>query len=1162
MGDDSITPDFLKRGDRNNQRDDAANDARKILNDSEQSALNNSGSARFGSAVAGKSSGKDNKKNKSAVKKVASVAGASIAIVVLVILGFVFLIFSIPLVVLASIDYGLQESLGFDATSAIIEEQAEHVLAEQMTNGAVNAEYALDLEKQGALVGQQTANGDFVRTNTYLADTSDGKVVASNLGNFNYNTDSGELAILFEGEVVTASNFVSAVESNPRFYAAFKEATDATSRYYYSKEVGQVYQDFGISRNNYSRYKSTGNIQEDKEQFDKIFTEIISKVARVGLNGYDKDCPETTAVYDEKGVKKEGCVSRNFSLENSNYNKRTKKSSGRSSNTVSGPISSFSTSVAAWPDSENWNLQEITSSQITEVARFPKPPKQTESEARAAQGGIVTQDYYVYSTFYGDNNTGNTITFVDRKTGREVKKIQNTGGSWGHMNSFHYNDGHILVQGNVRSEDACFDVRTLEAVPTGSCKSKVAHDDARYSTNGLTGQGKAFDSRYAYILACDMSSTEQSDSSAVFIYDRNNGQLAKTLYIPNTLVRGEIEDVSIDENGDMYLFYNMYRNADDAVAFYKVPNGVDLAGGGGTYVRQEAGVVLDRGGGIIDNVSSGDALVDRVADSVGGEYATEKAATLLNTAVSANEPYIAAGTFVALEEALNKARIDGDGPVDPVMNILSERNMVTVTDVTTGEDVSISNSISGTRNFVAAVSNDPFKFNDAYDYSRDRVSIMTDSTATSVINETTMSSDDSDRFNILIRMQNQGDVNRGVIDRSTASISSTFFGDTLKTTKSVIGGNRIVMGGSFLSNSINQRVIGAMPSDRDAISRYKKEVDTVLARRVEADRATRSPFDISSPHTFFGGLFRKMGIALIKNMRNSTSIGDVAASSLSTLVDESVGIIASPFVSAVKDNSFLVTGGDCPTVNSAADVEGDIYCTSHNTVDTTRMNWTLDDYKVALADSLDENGEIKDESGLAQFIVFGMGRESTVGIQDADICERWGDMNFNIFQKIGRFISGLFSLHEACDGISSDVALGSQYALSNSNGNNGSVSLYTSYVLYDTVSSLLAQKKSSTTAFKEKYYAKYPRDDSATGVIARRTGMSEVDAEIALAYQSYLIALAQYNPLGRYAFGQKLVIDAGHRLLIDGDGLPKVELAAADRRIIYRDLRSIVTLSA
>ena len=710
---------------------------------------------------------------------------AAISVIVILFGGLILAIiglFALPILAIAAIDQGLQDSLGFTDTSAVLEKASEYVTKEQLSKGKIRSDYAADLEQNGILVGQVTASGDFVRTDTYIADLGSPEIASNNLAYI--KQEGGELAILFDNEIITADNFIAKLESTPKMYAAYSKALNITARFYYSDEVEKIYQNFGLSRNNFSSWQYTGDKKTDRESFNDIAKQILSANFDLDLNGYEEENPE--------------------------------------------------------PE----NLQ-------------------------------------------------------------------------------------TSVKGNDATK-----------------------------------------------LVNEISTKTKSDDSTT---------------------------------------------------------------------------------------------------------ATKKATSLLNASVSSSEPYTAIKSFLLIEEVIQRARIDGDGPVDVVMDVLSSSNTAKIYDVSAGVETTTKDSILKTDNFISAVSNSSFSQDEALDYSRDRVintSIKVDS---NIINNTKESASGDKKFNILTTIKGDKSANSATMAKNTTSIDNVFYSDPIDTFESSIGGNRIVEGGAYLSNLINQNVLGAMPSDNAQISTYNAEVEEVLARRAEAERATLSPFDISSKNTFFGKLVNQFAISYLKNYSSSgtpvlAAIGETVASSVGSLFSQA---------NAEGSQKYRDLNGDCPTANSVYNVEGDLYCNTHNTISTDYINYTLDDYKNSpIGSMIKDDGEIKDDSELAEFIALGTEREVTVGIESAEICESWKSFHNNgiggVWRKIVSFVSDIFGLYESCKGVDSKVATGAKYTISSSNPENEQMKLFSSYVTYQMVSSLISDAKNQVTAYKERYHAEHPlvSDDS------------------------------------------------------------------------------------
>ena len=503
------------------------------------------------------------------------------------------------------------------------------------------------------------------------------------------------------------------------------------------------------------------------------------------------------------------------------------------------------------------------------------------------------------------------------------------------------------------------------------------------------------------------------------------------------------------------------------------------------------------------------SVIDEVAEETTDEEgkATARAAELLNMALSSAEPYLAANAFMAVEEPIQRARIGDNGPVNEVMNMLNKVTEVSYVDVNTGQTVTKKTSILDTPNFVAAVSDAQFSKADAQSFSRDRVLKSTGQANSEIIKDTTVATDGKSKSNILAKITPGEEADAGTLKRAENNLEMVYTTKNSEVFASAIGGNRVVEGGSFISNTINLRVLGAMPTDEDTLVAYHDEVEEILARQAEAERATLSPFDISSPNTFLGNIVHKMASAMVQSSGSSSSILMNVVKGLSNLMSGASGLFSGTAIADGSDNTYAtMVGSDCKTVESAFNVAGDLYCSSHNTSYTGYMHYTREDWVRELgSDSLEDNCGVKEDGEVAKFMKLAMQRGATVGVEDAKVCETWKSDNGLELPVVGLFASWL-GIYEACDGVDLDIATGANYTLSKSNPNVQMTEKLSGYVLYDTVSALLSGTQSSVSVAREKYLAENPQDDSEAGVIARRSGMSLEDAQFLVDYVDTVIA--------------------------------------------------------
>lgn len=719
-------------------------------------------------------SGAGKKLNKA--KLIKASAGLGILLVLLVV---AVLVVGTPIFMIGNLDYNLMQSLGFSNTVDILEEQAEHVTGEQLSKGEVPARYAADLAKAGIQVGQVTVAGEFVPTNKYIANIDELDDVAAIGSGFQTNGSEGELAVLFDNEVVSAADFVMAVESNPKMYMAFTEGADISARYYYSKEVDKVYNDMGLKRWAFDAWEATGDEEADQKSYDEILKSVLD---------------------------------------------------------------------------------------------------------------------------------GETST---------------TGG---------FNCG----------EEGC-----SEANFTG---------DAKDILNDLGGNSKS-------------------------------------------------------------------------------------------------------------------------------------AAQLLNSAISSEESYKSASAFMAIEEPLQRTRIEGNGPANEVMNTLNDDSIeVTYIDVNTGEEVTKGLSIIETPNFAAAASNGGFDSSEAANFSRDRVLGVTES-GSSGIKKTIIGTNGRKQTEIGVGWLDDGSAD---LNKAESSVQIALSDSNSNLFTSVVGGNRIVEGGAFLSNMINQHAIGAMPSDESTVAEYSHEVKKVAARKAEAERATKSPFDISSPNTFMGSIMHGLANMMTQNhLASSPLIKTIGA--VTNYAGDSVSGLFGGALADGNNSSYLDTFGEYCETPGSIDSAADIYCTPVSTIYTGYMDRGEDDW-----------GNIAKDKGYEEWVKKGMARW-TWGTKDITAC---GDSG----------LSGILSDFLGIFGICADgggVATGSDYVMKD---DNETIKKYSGYTLYNTVSSLLSDKQSEASMILEEYYKEHPLDNSRAGIVARRSGMTKEQAEIALAYADYLNEIAACDASDRYVF--------------------------------------------
>ena len=532
-----------------------------------------------------------------------------------------------------------------------------------------------------------------------------------------------------------------------------------------------------------------------------------------------------------------------------------------------------------------------------------------------------------------------------------------------------------------------------------------------------------------------------------------------------------------------------------------------------------------------------------------GTTAEQNAAQLLNTTIAAKEPEMAARAFMGMIEPIEQAQVGDNGPVNELMNTLTESTTITYRDVNTGEVRVDDRSILETTNFVAAVTDGTYSREEANNFSLDRSLkaaegidgnyVSNDAIEDSVVS---VGNNDDSGSGMVMRNKEMGD-NDGpdgrLGDAMKDGADMTLVQESSDTYSSALGANRVINGGAYISEKMNQQVLGALASDYEAVTEYQEEVDEVLSRKVEADRATKSPFDVSSPNTFMGSLVRTLATTLIKSYSSKDKVPLGASFGMvSGLFDASVSGLTNVVLADGSENRYSTLVGDCHTPDAAGAV-GDLYCNQHNTLVLDYIEYTDKDWQNKLTsknlDSKDgsivlasEDTELGEGGDLAKFILLGADRAVRVGSKSAETCKRykeikeseetWWEKLASMLKEVFGRVVGAGQLENECTGVEVGVATGVEYTLSSKNENVEQAKLYSAYMLHDRVKSLLTEEESAVTAFRKEYYEAHPLDNSYEGRLARISGLSVDEVKIALGYQEFLTRIAQYNPQERYNF--------------------------------------------
>lgn len=349
-------------------------------------------------------------------------------------------------------------------------------------------------------------------------------------------------------------------------------------------------------------------------------------------------------------------------------------------------------------------------------------------------------------------------------------------------------------------------------------------------------------------------------------------------------------------------------------------------------------------------------------------------------------------------------------------------------------------------------------------------------------------------------------------------------------------GNAITSGASKYLGG-NGTSGGQSPGSMPVVTSYLDARDEVIADEARFQRATRSPFDITSRHTFLGSLaYAVIPIAYSGGgiMSNLSDMSNLVTSSAVAML---------PTANAISKESVEASNGSCDLLGTTGAV-GDAFCNPYIVTDTRTINTSplavndivhslgndstvaaTDVYANVGSENFDDNGKIKEGSDLAKYITFCGQRTSQYGIKDLTIAEQ---LTTNSVTKIMDYVPVVNDLSQIYEGLADEATFawsnGRACVASDENDYWKDNKWYQRYAENERlVENMNPGYTSTVTAYLRDYYEKNPLDQSFEGTIARFTGMSKDQVEDTLALIDYYQFLNEYNPSERYAFGAPAV---------------------------------------
>lgn len=379
-------------------------------------------------------------------------------------------------------------------------------------------------------------------------------------------------------------------------------------------------------------------------------------------------------------------------------------------------------------------------------------------------------------------------------------------------------------------------------------------------------------------------------------------------------------------------------------------------------------------------------------------------------------------------------------------------------------------------------------------------------------------------------------------------------------------GNALLSGGNTLL-SANHQTGGGSPGSPAKVATFRREQERVIAEEAEYQRSIRSPFDISSQHTFLGNI-----VYSLIPMANSSGVGSTLKS-ISSVMTNSLSKIL-PTASAIAETSMVGVAkeGDCPILQNmevssgTVEIQADIYCNPIyiSDQDTSGSDVSFNDViEQELAwgyiekDASTGKITIKDNTNMSKYITFCGQRTSNWGLADANIANAISQStSIGVFSAIPIVGDAADIANAATNLANLPWTTGAACVASEANEYWCENRIHQRFVEDQRLltDEGLVQDNPVATYLNE-YYDKNPLDQSFEGVLARYSGMTKDDVIAALELIEGLTYLADYHPEERYAFGHDTPATN-----LQFEQSEEVVIATEPKYIVYNTLRNRAVL--
>lgn len=539
------------------------------------------------------------------------------------------------------------------------------------------------------------------------------------------------------------------------------------------------------------------------------------------------------------------------------------------------------------------------------------------------------------------------------------------------------------------------------------------------------------------------------------------------------------------------------------------------------------------------------AYLDSVGDKVAAKTpgcAAYQIGNIIATAIASNSRYIPAHEYMTTMESISKAKYgDSDGSaINTVLNWFTESKPSTVYDARTGERIELTGSPMESEGMRVVLGGLPANRTSTRRYSLER---SYESTNISLLNSgLTVDACQIERASgvvlslaaLAIPGSNLIRTTVGILLGTTLgtgvqivassvlsllipTIAEVMYENPYTNAVGIAGGETFTLGAANINMLAAEQNSGSSGASKSQVLAYNSANNLTIAQQAEVDRKNHSPFDMSNKNTFLGSIahtLTPLASSLTSVTSSITTLSSIAKTSLASL---------NPTYADGEDTSYLTSFGDYCEKTSEVGAASNVYCTMIAVNDLSTVNLSTDDpeYQRVISESvdiIDGREVVKDDSPLADYITFWMGRYSMPGVYDANIANACKHRLTDV-----PILTDIVAMVESIDSeYCRSVADGSRYINSEDNPYWEETEKYHQlWALTTRVKENLGfytSENNPLAIYRAHYEEGHPLDNSRSGYLARISGLTKEESEIALDFIDYYQALANYHPEYTYDF--------------------------------------------